>query len=99
MRAGARGDTQDRVGASISPLTHTPVFVSHLLCRILSGATTVLLEKFDVPTLLEQVERHAVTDLPLIGGMTFEMVAMGEIPAAARRSVSKVPASTVTSAA
>lgn len=88
--SGARGDTQDGVGASISPLTHTPVFVSHLLCRILNGATTVLLEKFDLPTLLEQVARHAVTDLPLIGGMTFEMVAMGDIPAAVRRSVGKV---------
>ncbi|MFN8641442.1 MAG: AMP-binding protein [Candidatus Binatia bacterium] len=86
----ARGDTQDGVGASISPLTHTPVFVSHLLCRILVGATTVLLEKFDLPTLLEHVERHGVTDLPLIGGMTFEMVAMGEIPASVRRTVRKV---------
>ena len=86
----ARGDGQDGVGASISPLTHTPVFVSHLLCRILSGATTVLLEKFDLASLLEHVERHAVTDLPLIGGMTFEMVAMGEIPASVRRTVRKV---------
>lgn len=88
--ATARGDTQDGVGASISPLTHTPVFVSHLLCRILSGATAVLLEKFDLPTLLEQVERHAISDLPLIGGMTFEMVAMGELPASVRRTVRKV---------
>ena len=88
--AGARGDTQDGVGASISPLTHTPVFVSHLHCRVLSGATTVLLEKFDVPALLECVERHGVTDLPLIGGMTFEMVAMGAIPAEVRRTVRKV---------
>ncbi|MBX3023569.1 AMP-binding protein [bacterium] len=88
--ATARGDTQDGVGASISPLTHTPVFVSHLLCRILSGATTVLLEKFDLPTLLEQVERHGITDLPLIGGMTFEMVAMGDLPGGVRRTVRKV---------
>src|SRR5262249_24073145 len=88
--AGARGDTQDGVGASISPLTHTPVFVSHLLCRILTGATPVLLEKSDLATLLEHVERHAVTDLPLIGGMTFEMVAMGAIPAEVRRTVRKV---------
>jgi acyl-CoA synthetase (AMP-forming)/AMP-acid ligase II len=88
--AGARGDTQDSVGASISPLTHTPVFVSHLLCRLLTGATTVLLEKFDVPTLLEVVERHGVTDLPLIGGMTFEMVQLGEVPSSARRTVRKV---------
>jgi acyl-CoA synthetase (AMP-forming)/AMP-acid ligase II len=88
--AGARGDTQDGVGASISPLTHTPVFISHLLCRILTGATTVLLEKFDLETLLDTVVRHGVTDLPLIGGMTFEMVAMGEVPAAVRQAVRKV---------
>jgi fatty-acyl-CoA synthase len=88
--AGARGDTEDGVGASISPLTHTPVFVSHLLCRILTGATTVLLEKFDLPALLDSVARHGVTDLPLIGGMTFEMVALGRIPAAVRRTVRKV---------
>ena len=86
----ARGDTQDGVGASISPLTHTPVFVSHLLCRILAGATAVLLEKFDLPALLDAVERHGVTDLPLIGGMTFEMVAMGGVPDAVRRTVQKV---------
>jgi acyl-CoA synthetase (AMP-forming)/AMP-acid ligase II len=86
--AGRR--TQDGVGASISPLTHTPVFISHLLCRILTGATTVLLEKFDLETLLDTVVRHGVTDLPLIGGMTFEMVAMGDVPAAVRQVVRKV---------
>ena len=34
--------------------------------------------------------RHGVTDLPLIGGMTFEMVAMGDVPAAVRQTVRKV---------
>ncbi len=88
--AGARGDDADAVGASISPLTHTPVFVSHLLCRILHGATTVLIEKFDLAPLLDTVARWGVTDLPLIGGMTFEVVAAGRLPAAARRSVRKL---------
>lgn len=88
--AAARGDTQDSVGASISPLTHTPVLVSHLLCRILHGATTVLLDRFDVPALLETVERTGITDLPLIGGMVFDVVSLGEVPAAVRRSVRKV---------
>jgi fatty-acyl-CoA synthase len=88
--AAARGDRQDGVGASISPLTHTPVFVSHLLCRVLLGATAVLLEKFDLPTLLDSVERFGITDLPLIGGMVFEVVAMGEIAATVRHSVRKV---------
>ena len=87
---GARGDLHDGVGASISPLTHTPVFVSHLLCRVLAGATTVLLDRFDLPSLLESVERWAITDLPLIGGMVFEVVALGDVPAAVRRSVRKV---------
>jgi acyl-CoA synthetase (AMP-forming)/AMP-acid ligase II len=88
--SGARADTQDGVGASLSPLTHTPVFVSHLLCRVLAGATTVLLEKFGVPTLLECVERFGVTDLPLIGGMVFDVVALGDVAPAARRTVRKV---------
>jgi len=88
--AGARGDSADSVGASISPLTHTPVFVSHLLCRILSGATTVLLEKFDLPNLFEAVEQFGVTDLPLIGGMVFEVVSLGGVPATVRRTVRKV---------
>ena len=88
--AGARGDADDGVGASISPLTHTPVFVSHLLCRVLTGATTVLLEKFDTAAVLESVERFGVTDLPLIGGMVFDIVALGDVPAAVRRAVRKV---------
>jgi acyl-CoA synthetase (AMP-forming)/AMP-acid ligase II len=86
----ARGDQADGVGAAVSPLTHTPVFVSHLLCRVLAGATTVLLDKFDVSTLLASVERWGVTDLPLIGGMVFDVVARGDVPAAVRRSVRKV---------
>jgi len=88
--AAARGDQQDGVGASISPLTHTPVFVSHLLCRVLLGATTVLLERFDAAALLDSVERFGVTDLPLIGGMVFDVVALGDVPAAHRRTVRKV---------
>jgi fatty-acyl-CoA synthase len=86
----ARGDHADGVGASISPLTHTPVFVSHLLCRILAGATTVLLERFDVAALLRAVEEFAITDLPLIGGMVFDVVALGDVPPRVRQTVRKV---------
>lgn len=86
----ARGDQPDGVGACISPLTHTPVFVSHLLCRILTGSSAVLLEKFDLGSLLEEVERHGVTDLPLIGGMVFDVTTMGSVSASVRRSVRKV---------
>lgn len=86
----ARGDGAGAVGACLSPLTHTPVFVSHLLCRILVGATAVLVEKFDVDSVLEQVERFAVTDLPLIGGMVFDVVTRGALPESTRRSVEKV---------
>jgi fatty-acyl-CoA synthase len=88
--AQARGDRVDGVGACLSPLSHTPVLVSHLLCRILLGAGAVLLEKFDLPAVLESVERFGVTDLPLIGGMVFDVVAMGNIPESARRTVEKV---------
>jgi len=86
----ARGDRSDGVGACLSPLTHTPVFVSHLLCRILAGATAVLVEKFDVGTLLEEVERFGITDLPLIGGMVFDVVSRGDVSASARARVEKV---------
>lgn len=88
--AGARGDRVDGVGACLSPLTHMPVFVSHLLCRVLLGASAVLVEKFDVDAILEAVQRFGITDLPLIAGMVFDIVALKEIPASVRRSVEKV---------
>jgi acyl-CoA synthetase (AMP-forming)/AMP-acid ligase II len=88
--AHARGDTPDSVGTCLSPLTHTPVLVSHLLCRILMGSTAVLLERFDVPAVLEAVERHGVTDLSLIGGMVFDIVAMGSVPKKISDTVRKV---------
>src|SRR5262249_24495777 len=88
--SGARGDRHDGVGAIISPLSHTPVLVSHLLCRVLVGATTVLLERFDVPALLEAVQRLGITALPLIGGMVFDVVATRAVPAAVWHTVRKV---------
>ena len=88
--ATARGDRPDGVGACLSPLTHTPVFVSHLLCRVLLGAGAVLLEKFDVAAVLEATERFGITDLPLIAGMVFDIVALRDIPHAVRRTVEKV---------
>jgi acyl-CoA synthetase (AMP-forming)/AMP-acid ligase II len=88
--AQARGDGADGVGLCLSPLTHVPVLVSHLLCRLLYGARAVLLEKFDVAAALEAAERFAATDLPLIGGMVFDVVSLGRIPAAVARTVRKV---------
>ena len=88
--AQARGDRAETVGACLSPLSHVPVLVSHLLCRLLAGATAVLVEKFDVGATLDAVERFGVTDLTLIGGMVFDMLALGQIPAAVRRTVEKV---------
>ena len=88
--AQARGDRAETVGACLSPLSHVPVLVSHLLCRLLAGATAVLVEKFDVGATLDAVERFGVTDLTLIGGMVFDMLALGEIPTAVRRTVEKV---------
>lgn len=86
----ARGDQMHGVGACVSPLSHTPVFVSHLLCRVLAGAAAVLLEKFDLSLLLESVERFGVTDLPLIGGMVFDVVAMRKVPERVWGRVEKV---------
>jgi acyl-CoA synthetase (AMP-forming)/AMP-acid ligase II len=88
--ATARGDRPDGIGACISPLSHTPVFVSHLLCRVLLGASAVLLEKFDAEAMLEAVARYGITDLPLIAGMVFSVVELGAIPAATRATVEKV---------
>jgi fatty-acyl-CoA synthase len=88
--AAARDDKAESVGASISPLSHTPVLVSHLLCRILYGSTVVLLEKFDLAALFDAVERFGVTDLPLIGGMVFDVVSLGQVPDVVRRTVRKV---------
>ena len=88
--AGARGDDADGVGLCLSPLSHVPVLVSHLLCRIVSGARAVLLEKFDVTAVLDAAERFAATDLPLIGGMVFDVVSGGAVPAGVRRTVRKV---------
>jgi fatty-acyl-CoA synthase len=86
----ARGDVPQSVGACLSPLTHTPVLVSHLLCRVLLGSDAVLFERFDLASVLDAVERFGITELSLIGGMVFEVVAMGSVPAAVRRTVQKV---------
>jgi fatty-acyl-CoA synthase len=88
--ATARGDGAQSVGACLSPLTHTPVLVSHLLCRVLLGSGAALFQKFDVGTVLEGVERYGITDLPLIGGMVFDVVAGGSVPAKVREHVRKV---------
>jgi len=88
--ATARSDRADGVGACLSPLTHTPVFVSHLLCRVLHGATAVLIEKFTTEAVLDATERFGITDLPLIAGMVFDIVALNDIPHHVRRSVEKV---------
>ena len=88
--AQARGDGPEGIGACMSPLSHVPVLVSHLLCRLLLGATAVLFEKFDVAAVLETTARHAITDLPLIGGMVHDVVRLADVPVAARASVRKI---------
>jgi fatty-acyl-CoA synthase len=86
----ARSDRAETVGACLSPLTHIPVFVSHLLCRILHGSTAVLVEKFEIDAVLDSVGRHAITDLTLIAGMVFDVTRLGSIAEATRCSVEKV---------
>jgi acyl-CoA synthetase (AMP-forming)/AMP-acid ligase II len=88
--AQARGDRPEGVGACVSALTHVPVLVSHLLCRILLGASAVLLEKFDVDAVFESVERWGVTDLPFIGGMVHDVIQRTDVPPAVLRTVRKV---------
>jgi fatty-acyl-CoA synthase len=50
----------------------------------------VLFEKFDVATVLDATARHAITDLPLIGGMVHDVVRLDEVPPGARASVRKI---------
>ena len=88
--ATARGDRPESIGACLSPLTHTPVFVSHLLCRVLHGGGAVLLEKFDVAAVLECVQQFGITDLPLIAGMVFDVISLKDVPLTVRRTVEKV---------
>jgi fatty-acyl-CoA synthase len=88
--AQARGDRTDGVGVCLSALTHVPVLVSHLLCRIFLGATAVLLERFDLDSVLGAVEQWGVTDLPLIGGMVHDVVGRADVGASVRRMVQKV---------
>jgi acyl-CoA synthetase (AMP-forming)/AMP-acid ligase II len=86
----ARSDRPEGVGACLSALTHVPVLVSHLLCRVFLGATAVLLDRFDVDSVLAAAERWQVTDLPFIGGMVFDVIARTDVPDAVRRTVRKV---------
>lgn len=88
--SAARGDREDGVALCLSPLTHTPVFVSHLLCRLLAGQTAVLLEKFAVVDVLAAIDRWNVTDLPLIAGMVFPMIEQRSLPRRVRDCVRKV---------
>jgi len=88
--AQARGDTPDGVGACMSLLTHVPVLVSHLLCRILLGARAVLFERFDIGAVLETAERWDITDLPLIGGMVYDVVSLPSVSELVRRGVRKI---------
>lgn len=88
--SAARGDNGTEVGAALSALSHTPVFVSHVLCRILFGATVLLFPRFDVDALFWAVERYGITDLTLIGGMVFDVTRQGSVPPAVRERVRKV---------
>jgi fatty-acyl-CoA synthase len=88
--AQARGDTSDGVGGCMSLLTHVPVLVSHLLCRILLGARAVLFERFDLDAVLAGAERWGISDLPLIGGMVHSVVALADVSPAVRSGVRKV---------
>jgi fatty-acyl-CoA synthase len=57
---------------------------------VLLGSDVVLFERFDLASVLEGVERFGITDLSLIGGMVFDVVAVGAVPPAVRRTVRKV---------
>ena len=72
--ARTRRDTAASVAAVVSPICHLPIFVSHVLCRIVTGGTIVL-GTFDVSQLVAVIERHGVTDLPLVPAMIAPLLA------------------------
>ena len=72
--ARTRRDAAESVAAVVSPLCHLPIFVSHVLCRIVTGGTIVL-GTFDVGELVAVIERHGVTDLPLVPAMVEPLLA------------------------
>lgn len=88
--SAARGDNGSEVGAALSLLSHTPVFVSHVLCRILLGATVVLFPRFDLEILLWATARYGISDLTLIGAMVSDVVQHGALPLAVQQAVRKV---------
>lgn len=82
-----RRDRPDSVAAVVSPLCHLPVFVSHYLARLLSGGTVVV-GAFDVGRLLDALDRHAITDLPLVPAMVAPLLEAA--PAGVGRELVKV---------
>src|SRR5438132_241153 len=66
----------------------TAAEVARLLAH--ARASAVFFERFELGTVLEAVERHGITDLSLIGGMVFDVVQAGSVPAAVRQTVRKV---------
>ena len=74
----ARRDCSDSVGTCLSPLSHTPVFVSHLLARVLHGSTSVLFQRFSVDSLIEAIGQHHISDLSLIAGMVSDFLGATE---------------------
>ncbi len=88
--ASARGDNGTEVGAALSLLSHTPVFVSHVLCRILFGANVVLFPRFDLDELFWATERHGITDFTLIGGMVADVIERGRVPETVESRVRKL---------
>lgn len=66
--AKTRRDDERSVAVAVSPLCHVPIFVSHLLARLLTGGTVVL-SSFDPEKVVRLVREHGVTDLPLVPAM------------------------------
>jgi acyl-CoA synthetase (AMP-forming)/AMP-acid ligase II len=69
-----RRDHPGSVAAVVSPLCHVPIFVSHLLCRLLTGGTVVI-GRFDPDRLVAAITAEGVTDLPLVPAMVAPLLA------------------------
>ena len=82
LRAARAATRRTASAPCLSPLTHTPVLrLASALPRARSARRRCCWRSSTSARVLDAVERFGITDLPLIGGMVFDVVALGEHPA------------------
>lgn len=92
--AGAAGITADDVLLSVAPLYHIAGMLMGVDIPVLTGATTVLLHRFDPLAVLQAIERHRVTWWYSVAPMNLAVLA---VPDAGRHDLSSLRYNSVTS--